>query len=52
MRKDRERTLHHNMLFLLGSQCDTESVLDNIEESENTGNPVPEQVDNFPTGDG
>ena len=29
-----------------------ESVLNGIGESENSGNPVPEQVDNFPTGDG
>ena len=52
MRNDRERTLHCNMLFLLGLQCDTESILNNIGESENSGNPVPEQVDNFPTSDG
>ena len=52
MRNDRERTLHHNMLFLLGLQCDTGSVLDDIGESENPGNPVPEQVDNFPISDG
>ena len=26
--------------------------MDNIDESGDTGNPVPEQVDNFPTGDG
>ena len=44
--------LHHNMLFLLGLRCDTESILDDIDESEDTGNPVPEQVDNFLTGDG
>ena len=52
MRNDRERTLHCNMLFPLGLQCDTESVLDDIGESENSGNPVPEQVDNFPPSDG
>ena len=52
MRNDRERTLHHNMLFPLGLQCDIESIMDNTGESENVGNPVPEQVDNFPTSDG
>ena len=52
MRNDRERALHHNMLFPLGLQCDTESVLNDIGESENSGNPVPEQVDNFPASDG
>ena len=51
IRNDTERTLHHNMLFPLGLQHDTESVLDNIGESESSGNPVPEQV-NFPTSDG
>ena len=45
-------TLHCNLLFPLGLQCDTESVLDDIGESGNVGNPVPEQVDNFPTSDG
>ena len=52
MRNDRERTLHCNMLFPLGLQCDKESVSNNIGESENSGNPVLEQVDNFPTSDG
>ena len=52
MRNDRERTLHHNMLFLLGLQCDTGSVLDDIGESENSGNPVSKQVGNFPASDG
>ena len=52
MRNDRERTLHCNMLFLLGLQRDTGSVLDDIGKSENSGNPVSEQVDNFPTSDG
>ena len=46
-----ERTLHRNMLFLLGLWCDTESVLDNKGESENSGNPFGEQVDNFPAVD-
>ena len=36
------------MLFLLGLQHDTESVLDNMGESESSGNPVEEQVDSFP----
>ena len=52
MRNDRERTLHHNMLFPLGIRCDTESMLDDIGESENSGNPVSIQVDNFPFSDG
>ena len=52
MRNDIERTLHHNMLFRLGLRHDTESVLNDLGESENPGNPVPEQVDNFPTSDG
>ena len=51
MRNDREKTLHHNMLFPLGLQHDTGSVLDDIGESENPGNPVSEQVDNFPISD-
>ena len=51
MKNDRERTLHRNMLFLLGLRRDTESVLNNIGGSANSGNPVPEQVDNFPTSD-
>ena len=52
IRNDRERTLHHNMLFPLGLQCDIGSILDDIGEPENSGNPVPEQVANFPTSDG
>ena len=28
MKNDRERTLHRNMLFPLGLQCDIESVLE------------------------
>ena len=51
VRNDRERTLHHNMLFLLGLWCDTESILDNMGGSEISGNPVEEQV-NFPIIDG
>ena len=34
VRNDRERTLHHNMLFPLGLQHDTESILDNTGKSE------------------
>ena len=52
MRNDRERTLHCNMLFPLGLRCDIGSVLDDIGEPENSGNPVPEQVANFPISDG
>ena len=52
MRNDRDRTLHHNILFPLHLQHDTESVSDDIAESENSGNPVSEQVDNFPTSGG
>ena len=40
------------MLFPLGLQHDTESVLDDTGESEVIGNPVQEQVDNFPIVDG
>ena len=47
-----ERTLHHNMLFPLGLRHDTESILNDTGESEILGNPVNEQVDNFPLGDG
>ena len=36
------------MLFLLGRQCEIEGILDNIGGSENSGNPVSLQVDNFP----
>ena len=52
VRNDRERTLHHNMLFPLGLQYDTESILYNTGGSEISGNPVEEQVDNFPIVDG
>ena len=40
------------MLFLLGLRHDTESILDDMGESEDSGNPVEEQVDNFPVVDG
>ena len=52
VRNDRERTPHHNMLFPLGLQCDTKSILNDIGESDILGNPVKEQVDNFPLSDG
>ena len=39
------------MLFLLGLGHDTESILDDTGKSENSGNPVEEQVDNFPDVD-
>ena len=39
-RNDRDRTLHHNILFVLGLQHDTESILNDTEESEILGNPV------------
>ena len=42
---------HHNMLFPLDLQHDTESILDDTGESENSENPVGEQVDNFPSID-
>ena len=42
VRNDRERTLHCNMLFLLGLWCDTESILDDTGGSENSGNLVGE----------
>ena len=51
IRNDRERTLHCNMLFLLGLWHDTESILDDTGESAYLGNPVKKQVDNFSTGD-
>ena len=51
-RNDRERTLHHNMLFPLGLRHDTGSILTDTEKSEILGNPVEEQVDNFPISDG
>ena len=52
VRDDRERTLHHNMLFLLALQHDIGSTLYDIGESEILGNPVAEQVGNFPGSDG
>ena len=52
MRNDRERTLHHNMLFPLGIQHEIEGILDDIVTSKNSGNPVSVQVDNFPVSDG
>ena len=52
MRNDRERTLHHNMLFPLGIQHEIEDILDDIGGSKNSGNPVSVQVDNFPVSDG
>ena len=52
MRNDRQRTLHHNMLFLLGIHCETEGILDDIGGSKNSRNPVSIQVDNFPVSDG
>ena len=51
VRNDRERTLHHNMLFPLGLRHDTESMLNDTGKSEILGNPVKEQVDNFPLSD-
>ena len=52
VRNDRERTLHCNILFLLGIRHEIEGILDNIGGSENSGNPVSVQVDNFPVSDG
>ena len=52
MRNDRERTLHCNMLFPLGLRHDIEGISDDTSKFKNSGNPVPEQVDNFPTSDG
>ena len=52
MRNDRERTLHRNMLFLLGLQCDTERILPKLAKFENTENPDLNQVDNFSIDDG
>ena len=52
VRNDRKRTLHHNMLFPLGLWHDTESILDDTGKSKSSGNPVEEQVDNFPIVDG
>ena len=39
------------MLFPLGLWCDIESILDDTGESEKSGNPVREQVDNFQSFD-
>ena len=50
MRNDCERTLHRNMLFPLGLQHDSESILSNLVEFENTENPELSQVDNFSNG--
>ena len=52
MRNDSERILHRNMLFPLGLQCDSESILSNLAEFENTENPELNQVDNFSNDDG
>ena len=40
------------MLFLLGLRRDTKSILTDTGESEILGDPVEEQVDNFPISDG
>ena len=40
------------MLFPLGIQCEIEGILDDIGGSDNSGNPVSVQVDNFPVSDG
>ena len=40
------------MLFPLGLWCDTKSILTDTGESEIIGDPVEEQVDNFPISDG
>ena len=45
VRDDRERTPHCNMLFPLGIQCDTESILDDFGRSESKEDPG-DQVDN------
>ena len=45
VRDDRERTLHHNMLFPLGIRHDTESILDDFSGSESKEVPG-DQVDN------
>ena len=39
------------MLFPLGIRCEIEGILDDIGGSENVGNPVSVQVDNFPVSD-
>ena len=46
-----ERTLHHNMLFLLALRCEIGSTLNDIGKSKILGNPVTEQVGNFPGSD-
>ena len=51
VRNDRERTLHHNMLFPLALWCDIESTLNDMGKSDVLGNPVIEQVDNFLVND-
>ena len=51
-RNGRERTLHRNMLFLLGLRCDIESTLPKLVEFGNTENPDMGQVDNFSNKDG
>ena len=40
------------MLFLLGLWYDSENILNDTGDSEKLGNPVLEQVDNFPISDG
>ena len=50
VRNDTERTLHHNMFFLLGIQCDTESIIDNFGGSESKEDPD-DQVDNSSNDD-
>ena len=40
------------MLFLLGIWLEIEGILDDIGRSENSGNPVLVQVNNFPVSDG
>ena len=45
VRDDRERTLHHNVLFPLGIPCDTDSILDDFGGSESKEDPG-DQVDN------
>ena len=52
VRNDRDRTLHCNMLFLLTLRHDIGSTLNDMGESEILGNPVMEQVGNFPGSDG
>ena len=52
MRNGCERTLHRNMLFPLGLQRDSGSILSNLAEFENTENPESNQVDNFSNDDG